>query len=520
MRHSASSYFRFLQAARQLPYPSRDAGGGSGETLAPDDLDDDEPDFILEDDGTVVEMAPAARRPRMPAIQRLRRSTLAAALAIVAAVIALGGPGSVATLLRPLSTVPQAHEAVQPLNEPQSWSAIDAPAAAGDTPGVRIVPASGAAGMAYACWVNVPRPQLELASGPLKLAILDLPQHQWHSIAPPTAHAVRCDFTADAVDPQSALLILWQVSAYDASCQLPELYRTRDLGTHWTRVAWSSAALPNCDLTFRLVAGRIYVFSSASLLAPAALPPQTAGQIIVSDDEGHSWHAADTGLAGLVSLEVVAFRPGGHILAQGEQRWPVRSYSLLQTSDDGSAWQYLGRLPGTAPRVFASSNPSQTAGGWGPLYLSSQTPLEAGDLGSNLYFASARLPEILSLPLGAVAMPALRWKSIPPPDVPAKLTGRPFGTALGDAAEGPNGTFLYLQPVSNTTPYIIVPQYHVWLWDPARGVWTREYYAIPPNATLQGVSWGGAQMAIWLTTWGGAPTPRIKVQISRLGAVG
>lgn len=490
---------------------------------------DDEPDFILEDDGTVLE-APAQalssqqtwqpQLSRLPSGRRLRRSALVLAVIAVVTVIVLGGPGPTAALLSPLPDAAQARELLRHLDRGQSWGSFDAPSAAGENPNVRVVPASGATNMAYACWVNVSRPQLDLALGPLSLAAFDVARRQWHLLATPTASAVRCDFAADATDPHSALLMLWNVSEYDADCPLPTLYLTHDQGASWTSVAWSPAALPDCDLTFRLVAGHLYVFSSDSLLAPSALPPRTAGQIIVTGDQGRTWRAVDTGLAGLASLEVVAFRPGGHILAQAEQQISTTTYSLWQTGNDGAAWQYLGPLPGTAPRVFASSDPGQVVGGWGPLYLVSTTPLGTYGPAGSVYLATARVPSAVALALAptAAVMPVLRWLPIPPPDVSDRLTGRPFGASLGDAAEGPNGAFLYLQPVTNTTPYIIVPQFHVWIWHPAAAAWTMGHYSIPPNATLQGVSWSGERMTVWLTTFGGGLTAHVKVQMSSLGA--
>ncbi len=491
------------------------------------DWDDDEPDFILEDDGTVLEAPTQARQsqqrplPWLPPAGRLRRGALVVTVIAVVTVIVLGGPGSAAALLSPLPASAQAREPLRHLDRGQTWGSFDAPLEAGDNPSVRVVPASGAANIAYACWVSVSRPQLDLAPGALSLAAFDLARRHWHMLAPPAGSAVRCDFAPDAADPHSALLILWDASEYNAGCPLPGLFLTHNQGASWSPVAWPPSALPSCDLTFRLVAGHLYVFSSDGLLAAAALPPHTVGQIIVSDDQGRTWRAADTGLAALAPLEVVAFRPGGHILAQAEQRVPATTYSLWQTDDDGATWQYLGRLPGTTPRVFASSDPEQTDGGWGPLYIASTTPLGTYGPAGSVYLAAARVPAALALSLApATALtPELRWEPIPPPPVSDTLIGRPFGAALGDAAEGPDGALLYLQPVTNTTPYIILPQFHVWIWHPAAGAWTMGHYSIPPNATLQGVSWSGARMTVWLTTFGGGLTAHVKVQMSSLTAV-
>lgn len=538
MRSRARSPFAFERRSHLPPTPAR---GGSGAYTREDrddgddwddggDWGDDEPDFILEDVGPVLEASSRDRPwptwqhqlqlPRLPSPRRLRRTALVLAVIAVVTVIVLGGPGPTAALLSPLPDSAQAHEQLRHLDRGQSWSSADAPPEAGDNPNVRVVPASGAANMAYACWVNVPRPQIDLAPGPLILAAFDLARRQWRMLNAPAASAVRCDFAPDATDPHSALLMLWNASEYDAQCPLPDLYVTHDQGASWAPIAWSPEALPSCDLTFRLVAGHLYVFSSDSLLAAPALPPHTAGQIIVSDDAGRTWRAADTGLAGLASLEVVALRPGGHILAQAEQQLPAITYSLWQTGDDGAAWQYLGRLPGTAPRVFASSNPAQTDGGWGALYVTSTTPLGTYGPAGSVYLAAARVPAALALSLAPAAAitSMLRWQPLPPPPVSDTLIGRPFGASLGDAAEGPGGAFLYLQPVTNTTPYIILPQFHVWIWHPEAGSWTMGHYSIPPNATLQGVSWSGARMTIWLTTWGGGVTAHVKVQMSSLAA--
>ncbi|HEX6798876.1 MAG TPA: hypothetical protein VF116_14295 [Ktedonobacterales bacterium] len=499
------------------PWPSLlpDADDRDGAFL----LDDDEPDFILEDDGTVLEVQARARGPGLSARQKLRRSTLAVAVVVIAAVILLGGPGPTAALLNPLPGSAQARALPRILDRSQAWSSADAPAAAGDNPRVRITPVSGPTQMAYACWVDVPRQQLDLVPGALGLASFDVAQQQWHALAPPAVVAIRCDLVADATNPQAALLIVWDTSVNDTTCALPDLYATRDSGASWARVPWSPDAVPNCDLTFRLVAGHLYVFSSEPLLAPAILPPRTAGTIVVTADLGRTWHAADTGLAGLTAIDVVAFRPGGHILAQGEQQLPTTSDSLWQTGDGGASWQYLGRLPGTAPRVYASSNPLQTANGWGPLYLTSRSPLGPYGPSGVLYFAAAQVPAAPLLTLPGALTPPLRWVSLPPPPVSDALSGRPFGATLGDAAQGPDGTFLYLQPVTNTTPYIIVPQYHLWVWHPTAQVWTQAHYSIPPNATPQGVSWGGARlsvMSVWLTTYGGGLTAHVKVQMNSL----
>lgn len=526
--HSRSRSRAHTRPRPGLPPAARDGARdamGDGDAWADgaewDEWADDEPDFILEDGGLVLEAAERAQQPRLPSPRKLRRGALVVALIAVATLIVLGGPGSVAALLGPLAPAAQAHDLLRHLDQGQSWSTVDAPDAAGDNPSVRVVPANGAASMAYACWVDVSRPQLDLAPGPLSLASFDVRKRVWHTLPSPAANAVRCDFAPDTTDTRSALLILWNASLYDTHCPLPNLYLTHDQGASWAPVAWSPAALPSCDLTFRLVAGHLYVFSSDRLLAPAALPPHTAGQIVVSDDQGRTWRAADTGLAELASVEVVAFRPGGHILAQAEQQVPAASFSLWQTSDDGATWQYVGRLPGTDPRVYASSDPREPDGLWGPLYLASTTPIGAYAPAGTVYLAVAQVPATLALAPALPGALALHWQPLPPPPVPATLIGRPFGASLGDAAEGPAGALLYLQPVTNTTPYIILPQFRVWIWHPAAGAWTLGHYSIPPNATLQGVSWGGTpadMMTVWLTTFGGGLTAHVKVQMSGLTA--
>ncbi|MFI5271834.1 MAG: hypothetical protein ACHQ4H_02220 [Ktedonobacterales bacterium] len=478
---------------------------------------DDDPDFILDDDAPESALSrPVWAAPRSPR-QKLNRGALVAAIVTIATVTLLGGPGSIAAFFAPQAAGAQPVSLLH-ARASHGGTAFDAPAAAGDNPDVRVVPVSGSLGLAYACWIAVARPQLDLLAGPLHVEALDPVTHRWRPLPLPAASAVRCDLTADAVDQQSAVLALWSAPDEAPSCALPALYYTADRGQHWTGVPWSALARPSCDVSMSLVASQMYVASSTPLLDSAALPPQTAARVIVSDDLGASWRPADIGMAGFASFELVAVRPSGRLLAQAEQTVPRPVTSLWRSADAGHSWQSLGPLPGTASRAFASSDASRP-GDWARLYVASDSPLGNEGPARTVYLAAANLPPLAGTPpLPGAVEPPLVWTAIPPPPVSISIVGRPMGTSLLDAGEGPGATFLYLQPLTNTTPYIILPEFRIWVWDDLAHSWTLDHYAIPPNANLQGVSWNAGRMAVWLTTFGGGLTASVKVQTSAIAA--
>ncbi|HEU5440610.1 MAG TPA: hypothetical protein VFU88_15095, partial [Ktedonobacterales bacterium] len=374
-----------------------------------------------------------------------------------------------------------------------------------------IAPSSGPGGLAYACWLQFANPHRDGDSGALQLAVLDPHARRWNVLVPPAAAAVRCEMIAGSGTQDAALLILHDEPSDATTCGLPRLFVTADRGASWQPVSWPSATVSNCHLTYALVGDTLYIASAEPLLPSAAgVAGGIFGRLLVSADLGRSWRAADAGLAQFPGFTTIAFRAGGGILAQTSQRVPLKASMLWESDDAGRTWRWLGVLPGTSPRVYASTDASRLdRSGWGRLYLSSSTSLGAGADANGSYFATAVIPPALTLAFTSLTVPGLRWMPVSPPPIGGDLRGGAFAELTASAAEGPDQSLLYLESIGSAPPFL-TPAYRVWAWHPATGRWSSSRFRISWNTRIQGVAWDNGQLNVWLEPIGGLLTSRVR----------
>ncbi|WIG57590.1 MAG: hypothetical protein OJF49_000335 [Ktedonobacterales bacterium] len=467
-----------------------------------------------DDDDLVWDTGIPSWERRLTPRGKLRRGAFAVASLIALAVVLLGGPATVARLLTQSAPAVSRLSAAPPGN--LGWQHFDAPASAAANPQIRIAPANGPSALAYACWINLPRRALGVQVGPLQLALYNPATsvaNPWSDLRGPAPNAFGCDIRSDTVIEDSAILVVKNISINSDTCPPPALYATTDRGANWRPILWPSSVLSTCDLGFALVAKRLYIYANTPLLAASQLPAGAAGRILTTSDFGATWRAADIGIDSASDLTVLGFRPDGGILAQTARSGVLNENLLWQSWDSGLTWQVLASLPGTSPRVLLSSAPRDVATlGWGRIYLLTSVVTGSGATKlTTTAIATATLPPSWMVhPFGA---PALRWTPVPPAPAGNIFTGgRPWGTSLADASEGPGGSLLYLRSATASTPNIILPEFHIWYWDTAGHTWAQLPYTIPPNATIQGAAWNSGHLSIWVTLFGGGLTARVRVQ--------
>jgi hypothetical protein len=254
-----------------------------------------------------------------------------------------------------------------------------------------------------------------------------------------------------------------------------------------------------------MAGGRVYVQSDTRLF-PLGEAVAGAGLIAATADGGATWEDVDGGLARLVAVSLVALRPGGRVLAQGIEPQRQGSTTLWQSDDGGAHWRFLMDVPGAKPRVYASSDPEETAhGGWGRLYAYSTAPSGSSlgaltdlgrGMGTTLATAYVEPAWLLSrLQPNGAAVPA--WHGVALAPDAANKDQRPAGAWQRDAGEAPGGGILFTQPDTSGNDTNIISPYDLIAWD--GHTWSQLAQVIPANATLQGVSWDHGVMRLWLT---------------------
>jgi hypothetical protein len=487
--------------------------GGADESAARhacDQDDEGEPDEIEFEGGT-----PDWER-RLTRREKLARGGSAALVVAVVAYLLLGGPTATVALLRALAPrPPEAVAAPAPptvIAHPRANAGV--PPGAANNPTIKIVPANGPAGAAYACWLDPRRINSRTSGRPLRVAFAASGQSSWHSLAPPVAGAASCALAVDLVHADTLLLAAGRVSvtANATTCPLPDLYLSTAHETAWQRVPLPRGAAISCSApapSLALADGRVFVLNDSTLLPARIIPAGALGQLIVTADRGRTWRAADASLAPATSLTLLAMRPGGKLLAQTTPAGHPDTGMLWQSADAGAHWRSLGALPGIAPHVYVSSDPGASDhGGWGRLYVSArERPDARGDGPERSFLASAYAGE--------------RWARIPGPPGPPGTSAIPDALAGGgesQIAEGPAGALLFTRASADAGRQRLIPPYALWIWDAGRQRWLQYSIPLPANALAQGAAWDGGHITVWLMVIRGVTPPLIDLVTLELAA--
>lgn len=472
-------------AARLQQHGDYESAGDQGDSIAPDDLE--------------FEGGTPSWERRLTRREKLARGGSATLLVAVVAYLLLGGPAATVALLRAFMPRPPAVAAAPaaPTVAARRRATVGMPPGAANTPTIKVAPTNGPSGAAYACWLEPRHSDSVASTRPLRTAYFAGGQNTWQSLAPPVAGATSCTLTIDPVRADTLLLAAGHVgaSANATSCPLPDLYLGTAHGTAWQRVPLPRGAAIPCSApppSLAIADGRVFIESASALLPARALPAGALGQLTVTADHGRTWYAADVGLAPAASLTLLALRPGGHLLVQTAPIGHPDGGTLWQSADAGAHWQALGALPGLAPHVFVSSDPSATDhGGWGRLYVSGRD-----QTGSFLASADA----------GGT------WARIPMPPGPPGTSALPDALVGGGAvqlAEGPAGALLFTRAASDVGRQRLVPPFALWIWDAARQRWLLYGNVVPANALVQGAAWDGGRLTVWLAVIRGVTPPLI-----------
>ena len=453
---------------------------------------------------------------RLTRREKLVRGGSATLVVAVVAYLLLGGPATTAALLRTLA--PRPPEAVAAPAPPAVIAHLRAnagvPPGAANNPTLKVAPANGPTGAAYACWLDPRRSGSGASARPLRIASLAGGQSDWQSLAPPVAGAASCALTVDPARADTLLLAAGHVSvtANATTCPLPDLYLSTAHGAAWQRVPLPRGAAILCSAPaplFAIADGRVFVESASALLPARAITAGALGQLIVTADRGRTWRVADAGLAPATNLTLLATRPGGHLLAQTSPAGHADGGMLWQSADAGAHWRSLGPLPGIAPHVYVSSDPGASDhGGWGRLYVSArERPDKRGDGPERSFLASAYAGE--------------PWVRIPGPPGPPGTSAIPDALAGGgesQIAEGPAGALLFTRSSSDPGRQRLTPPFALWIWDAGRQRWLQYSIPLPANALVQGAAWDGGRITVWLVVIRGVTPPLIDLVTLELAA--
>lgn len=463
------------------------------------DDDGDEQDFVVES-GVPSFTRLLTRR------QKLLRGGVALLVVVVTAFVLLGGPDATASLVGSLRQ-PVVVAAQVPMARVGALAAIRLPPGSATYATLQLSPAAGSAGGAYACWVapgtGVGAGGIDL--GALHVTVLDDGAEPWRAVSPPAALAAHCTVVADAANPRQALLAVYARTGVNAACALPDLYFTGDGGATWQAAVWPDPNALACTPRVYLVDGRIYATTPAAQVSLMTGATGAAGRLIVSTDQGRSWRVGDTGLGNASGIVLVGIRPGGRLLAETLDARVPQIGTLWESRDDGGSWRSLGKLPGANPEVYVSQHVADTAnGGWGRLYLSAES-LSNGVAGGsgNTFFATA--------------YPGTGWSVLPSlPMAPVDDGSEVVGIASGEV--GPGGLLYVTRAMTGTNDHVFTPQRAVWIWEPRRAIWLFSPVGLPANTLVQGASWSGTAMSLWITVIHQGIPPTVQIAALELTA--
>lgn len=446
------------------------------------DLDEDD----AGEDSFTLEGSDRPFDRRLTARQKVVRGGLACVAIVVTAFFVMGGPTAAVAFVQTLfpqriATLYAAHRLDSPL------TVLPAPAARQTSPDLRISPAAGNRGDAYACWADDGGSSKDgtPADGALHTAVLSDIKAAWTVLKPPDATAMRCSLAADTLRETWVALTVY-TSASSNACALPDLFLSEDSAGTWVHVPWPNRWISACNIRLALTDGRLYVTADDPLLIRNGFEIGAPERIMSTGDEGKTWQVADVGLPFGSSVDLVALRPGGRLLVVTTDTSPAATGTLWESDTGGAAWQALGQLPGAEPVVEVSSNPDVTAnGGWGRLYVVAETLTDG-------------VPDGLNSPLVATGFPGGPWTTLKLP-APTASNDDAFVNEIEGAVVGPDDTLALLRVAPSAGLNTVAPANFVWVWSPARRSWQEASFVIPSNTVVQGSASNSSETRMWMT---------------------
>ncbi len=356
-----------------------------------------------------------------------------------------------------------------------------------------VTPSNAAAWASFACWLRAPSPPAQ-GTGARQLFLAyhtNARNNLWTLLPTPSANPSACAVYADATNPRGLLLDLGSAPTEMNPCALTTLCTSADLGAPWRRLVWPDPTLLACGQREALIGGRVYIWADTSLLPPSQRGAANDGRIItnmVGAAGAPVWAPADVGLSALGMLNVIGLRPGGGVLAVGDEAAGGQTRMLLASQTAGGSWSHQGALPGAYPQVFVSSDPTDTAhGGWGRLYALAQSETRGvADGADHLYLASAYLGD--------------GWSPLPlPPPTAAAPTNSALNsvTVIGVATDD---ALLVLRGAAVFNDQAASPSQHLWLWDDAHARWLLDQSLTPENALAFRLAWTQGQATLWVVS--------------------
>lgn len=356
-----------------------------------------------------------------------------------------------------------------------------------------VTPSNAAAWASFACWLQRPFPTAQgIGARQLFLAYhANARNNLWTPLPTPNANPSACAVYADATNSRGLLLDLGSAPTETNPCALTTLFASADLGAHWRRLIWPDPALLACGQREALIGGRVYVWADTSLLPPSQRGAANDGRIITSVVGAAGapvWAPADVGLSNLAALDVIGLRPGGGVLAVGDEEASGQTRMLLASQTAGASWSRRGALPGASPQVFVSSDPTDTAhGGWGRLYELAQSETRGvADGADHLYLASAYLGD--------------DWSPLP---LPPPTAAAPASSALNSVmviGVATDDALLVLRGAAVFNDQAASPSQHLWLWDGAHARWLLDQSLTPENALAFRLAWTQGQATLWVVS--------------------
>lgn len=447
---------------------------------------------------------------RLSARGKLWRGALATLTVALLAFMALGGPMAAAQAFTSWrqARFPAAPRPSSPMFSSAPFAYTPPPIGGAHVLTLDVSPSAAHAWTSFACWLQAPTLATRQAgSRQISLAYHANQQNNLWCLLPTPANAsaTGCTIHTDATNPQALLLDLGAPTQATDPCALTRLYTSSDLGAHWRRVNWPDAAPAACGEHVALLDGRVYVWAASSLLSPSQSHSPRDGRIITARVDGvgpFTWTRADEGLADLAALDVVGERPGGALLALGDETTNGQTRSLLASQNNGASWRREGDLPGAFPLVYVSGDPTDVAhGGWGRLY----------DLAQSATRGTPDGPAHQSL---ATAYLGAGWSPVPLPPRPTNLpaastfnTTEVVGVTTGDALLALRGAMIWNDNAA-------VPAQPLWLWDTAHARWLLDASLCPENVIALRVAWSQGQATLWVVTAELVIPPTIEVFIA------